>query len=113
MIGFKHLNPYVCFNLIKQELKVFPISQLSLGLTRLISIMNQFDCLRLLTELSSEFLFSFAQSDRRKLEHYIRCADPANGGWRFAILMSNNSGWLLSLRFQSIKMNAIAYWQCQ
>ena len=54
------LQPFVCFNLIKQELKVFPIPQLSLGLTRLISIMNQFDCLGLLTELSSKFLFSSA-----------------------------------------------------
>ena len=54
------LQPFVCFNLLKPWLKVFPIPQLSLGFPRLISIMNQFDCLRLLTELSSEFLFSSA-----------------------------------------------------
>ncbi len=54
------LQPFVCFNLIKRWLKVFPIPQLSLGFPRLISIMNQFDCLRLLTDLSREFLFSSA-----------------------------------------------------
>ena len=54
------LQPFVCFNLIKPWLKVFPIPQLSLGFPRLISIMNQFDCLRLLTDLSREFLFSSA-----------------------------------------------------
>ena len=54
------LQPFVCFNFIKPWLEVFPIPQLSLGFPRLISIMNQFDCLRLLTELSSEFYFSSA-----------------------------------------------------
>ena len=54
------LQPFVFLNLIKPWLKVFPIPQLSLGLTRLMSIMNQFDCLRLLTELSSELYFSSA-----------------------------------------------------
>lgn len=54
------LQPFVYFNLIKPWLKVFPIPQLSLGFPRLISIMNQFDCLRLLTDLSREFLFSSA-----------------------------------------------------
>ncbi len=36
------LLPLVCFNLIKPWLKVFPIPQLTLGLTRLISLMNFF-----------------------------------------------------------------------
>ncbi len=54
------LQPFVCFNFIKPWLKVFPIPQLSLGFPRLISIMNQFDCLKLLTKLSSELYFSSA-----------------------------------------------------
>ncbi len=37
------VQPFICFNLIKYWLKVFPIPQLSLGFPRLISIMNQFD----------------------------------------------------------------------
>lgn len=36
------IQPFICFNLIKQELKVFPIPQLSLGFPRLIALMNQF-----------------------------------------------------------------------
>ncbi|MDJ0726407.1 MAG: IS701 family transposase [Prochloraceae cyanobacterium] len=37
------VQPFICFNLIKLWLKVFPIPQLSLGFPRLISIMNLFD----------------------------------------------------------------------
>ena len=36
------LQPFICFNLIKPWLKVFPIPQLSLGFPRLIALMNQF-----------------------------------------------------------------------
>ncbi len=54
------LQPFICFNLIKPWLKVFPIPQLSLGFPRLISIMNQFDCLGLLNDLLNDFYFSSA-----------------------------------------------------
>lgn len=36
------LQPFICFNLIKPWLKVFPIPQLSLGFPRLIALMNKF-----------------------------------------------------------------------
>jgi len=42
------LQPFICFNLILRWLKVFPISQLSLGFPRLICKLNDFDCLRYL-----------------------------------------------------------------
>jgi len=54
------LQPFVCFNLLTPWLKVFPIPQLSLGFPRLISIMNQFNCLQPLSELWSNFYFSSA-----------------------------------------------------
>ena len=70
------LQPLICFNLIKQELKVFPIPQLSLGFPRLISIMNQFDCLGLLNELLNDFYFPLPRVTEESytrpidLEHY-------------------------------------------
>ncbi len=54
------LQPLTSFNLTKRWLKVFPIPQLSLGFPRLISIMNQFDCLGLLHSVLEDFYFSSA-----------------------------------------------------
>jgi hypothetical protein len=54
------MQPSICFNLILRWLKVFPIPQLSLGFPRLISLMEQFDCLRYLVELWDEFCYSSA-----------------------------------------------------
>ncbi len=54
------LQPWTSFNLTKRWLKVFPIPQLSLGFPRLISIMNQFDCLKFLHHLFDDFYFSSA-----------------------------------------------------
>jgi hypothetical protein len=40
------LQPFISFNLILRWLKVFPVPQLSLGFPRLITKINEFDCLR-------------------------------------------------------------------
>ena len=54
------LQPFISFNLILRWLKVFPISQLSLGFPRLITKINKFDCLRYLVYCWNEFYCSFA-----------------------------------------------------
>lgn len=52
------VQPFICFNLIKFWLKVFPIPQLSLGFPRLISIMNLFD----ICDFTSYFSDSYYRS---------------------------------------------------
>ncbi len=54
------IQPWVFFNLIKQELKVFPISHLSLGKSRLIALMNRFRGAVPITRLDEGFQFSSA-----------------------------------------------------
>lgn len=54
------LQPLICFNLILRWLKVFPISQLSLGFPRLIARMNEFDCLQYLVYCWDDFCYSSA-----------------------------------------------------
>ena len=54
------LQPFISFNLILRWLKVFPVSQLSLGFPRLITKINEFDCLRYLVYCWDEFYCSFA-----------------------------------------------------
>ena len=66
--GWKHglnnlqliLQPFISFNLILRWLKVFPIPQLSLGFPRLITKINEFDCLRYLVYCWDEFYLSSA-----------------------------------------------------
>ena len=66
--GWKHslnnlqliLQPFISFNLILRWLKVFPIPQLSLGFPRLITKINEFDCLRYLVYCWDEFYCSSA-----------------------------------------------------
>ena len=54
------LQPFISFNLILRWLKVFPVPQLSLGFPRLITKINEFDCLRYLVYCWDEFYCSFA-----------------------------------------------------
>jgi hypothetical protein len=54
------LQPFISFNLLLKWLKVFPIPQLSLGFSRLISKMNKFDCLRYLVFCWDDFCYSSA-----------------------------------------------------
>ena len=54
------LQPFISFNFILRWLKVFPIPQLSLGFPRLITKINEFDCLRYLVYCWDEFYCSFA-----------------------------------------------------
>jgi SRSO17 transposase len=54
------LQPFISFNLILQWLKVFPTPQLSLGFPRLISQINEFDCLRYLVYCWDDFSYSSA-----------------------------------------------------
>ena len=54
------LQPLTNFNLIKRWLKVFPIPQLSLGFPILITLINEFDCLRYLVYLWDDFYWSSA-----------------------------------------------------
>jgi len=54
------IQPWVFFNLIKPWLKVFPISQLSLGFPRLIALMNKFRGAVPTPVSSEEFQFSSA-----------------------------------------------------
>ncbi len=53
-------NPLISFNLILRWLKVFPVPQLSLGFPRLITKINEFDCLRYLVYCWDEFYCSSA-----------------------------------------------------
>lgn len=54
------LQPFISFNLILRWLKVFPVPQLSLGFPRLITKINEFDCLRYLVYCWDEFYCSSA-----------------------------------------------------
>jgi hypothetical protein len=54
------IQPSICFNLLKPWLKIFPIPQLSFGFSRLLTLMNQFDCLRSLSRIWDDFYFSSA-----------------------------------------------------
>lgn len=54
------LQPLISFNLILRWLEVFPIPQLSLGFPRLITIMNEFDCLSSLVDCWDSFHYSSA-----------------------------------------------------
>jgi SRSO17 transposase len=54
------LQPFVLFNLIQPWLMVFPIPQLSLGFSRLIALMNQFNGTVPIPPVVEEFQFSSA-----------------------------------------------------
>jgi SRSO17 transposase len=54
------LQPFISFHLILRWLKVFPVPQLSLGFPRLITKINEFDCLRYLVYCWDEFYCSSA-----------------------------------------------------
>jgi hypothetical protein len=54
------LQPFICFSFILRWLKVFPIPQLSWGFPRLISKINEFDCLRSLVDYWDYFYSSSA-----------------------------------------------------
>ena len=54
------LQPYIYNNVIRGWLRVFPNPQLSSVLSKLISLMNGFDCLRFLVYLWDDFCFSSA-----------------------------------------------------
>jgi hypothetical protein len=54
------LQPSVSLNLIMPWLKVFPNPQLYWGFSRLISFMNEFDCLRYLVYFWDDFYLSSA-----------------------------------------------------
>lgn len=54
------IQPWVFFNLIKPWLKVFPISHLSLGFSRLIALMNRFRGTVPITGADEDFQFSSA-----------------------------------------------------
>ena len=54
------LQPYVYNNVISRWLRVFPNPQLSWILSKLIELMNGFDCLRFLAYLWDDFCFSSA-----------------------------------------------------
>jgi len=54
------LQPYIYNNVISRWLKVFPNPQLSGILSKLISLMNGFDCLRFLVYLWDDFCYSSA-----------------------------------------------------
>jgi hypothetical protein len=51
------LQPFVLFNLIQPWLMVFPIPQLSLGFSQLITLMNQFNGAVPIPPVMEEFLF--------------------------------------------------------
>lgn len=53
-------QPFIYFNLIQRWLKIFPIPQLSLGFSRLISLMNFFPSPIAQTTFTPDFLFSSA-----------------------------------------------------
>lgn len=54
------LQPFVLFNLIRQELKIFSIPALSLGFSRLIALMNHFHGAIPIPLQIQEFSFSAA-----------------------------------------------------
>lgn len=54
------LQPFISFNLILRWLQVFPVPQLSFGFPRLITKINEFDCLRYLVYFWDEFYCSSA-----------------------------------------------------
>jgi len=51
---------FVYFNYLKQWLKLFPIFQISLGLPKLISLLNRFNCLSYLPKIIDSYYLSFA-----------------------------------------------------
>jgi len=54
------LQPYTYFNVVNRWLRVFPNPQLSWMLSKLMSLMNGFDCFRFLVSLWDDFFYSSA-----------------------------------------------------